>query len=255
MNLFDKLYFERCKEEFGSLGFIRSGNFFERIVNDNVIQSFYLQKWGNGYKCEIHFGISPMCRGENPGCPSPNYSLSKFAYKIQDPWICKGEDQEVADGVENVISDIKKYIMPSFERATDPASAFNEIIYLDKLVYQLISERNGDRAFSSEILEKSAVKMNDNAKYFFALKKEDYKFAAKCLEAFLSEQIYIYLNCKACCEKNENYPKENLISCEKTIEELKKEISFIENGEYEYFKNIVEENEKKNRLLYKKFYK
>ena len=251
-NLFNKIYFERCKEEFGNMGFVKDRNSFVRIVNKEIVQSFCLQKWGGGYKCEIHFGIEPLCGGEKPGFPSLRYSLRKFIYTIQDPWVCKGKDQEIIDGVENVILDIKQYIIPSFERAIDTASALNETIYLDKLVYKIVSLRNGENVISSTELDEKAVRMNDNAKYFLALKSENYKFAAKCLEAFLKEQLYIYERCKDCCEEFEGYPKENVLNCEKEISLLEKEIVLIKNGEYDYFRKIVKENEKNNEKLYQK---
>ena len=254
VNLFNKLYFERCKEEFGPMGFIRKGNFFTRVVNGDVIQSFCLQKWGSGNKCEIQFGISPLCRGERPGTPAETYKLSRFAGEDFFLLDCKGNDEEISKSVEIVIANIKKYIIPSFEKAEDSFSALDETVYLDKLEYGAVSKRSGKEAHQKEFEEK-AVNLADNAKYFFALKTENYQYAKLFLEAFFERQLYSYGQCKATSKINAEYPKENLANCEAEMALLNKEISYLEKGEYDYFRNVVKENEEKNRKEYKKFIK
>lgn len=237
MNFFNKRYFERCKEEFGEMGFVRNGSFFIRVVNNDIIQSFGLQKWGSGYKCEIHFSITPLCKGDWPGFPH-DYQLKKYLpFVTPDLWCCKGTDEEVSQGVENVISDIKKIVIPLFEKTVDSDDALDELICFEKKVY-------GD----------DNIRLADNSKYFFALKNENYEFAAKCLEAFLKEQLYIYERCKACSEEYEGYPKENIANYKEEILRIEEEIGRMEKGDYDCFRKIVNENEEKNRELYKKFF-
>ncbi len=238
MNLFNKKYVTYCDSEFLSLGFKRKRSTYFRIAN-NVLQFFSLKSWGNGHLHTIEFESKPFCCGIVKNWEiSGKYDMERFDIQPQiGAWFCDPlNESSIGVCIHQLITNIKLFVIPFFDRTLDVVSAFYESISLEKLFDEnrkkyLMSLGKENRAFLG------SVNLYDRDKFYMALKIGNYEFAQVNSELNLDCAIKAYEESKDFITENNRIAREN------DIKTLKKEIYFLENHEYNYFKNLLVEKE------------
>jgi len=136
MDYLVKTYKEKCKNEFGELGFKTYRRNFYRVIND-MFQSFHLHKSISGMHCTIEFIAAPLCYGGGIGklfC-SPDHlkffeqDASWFGYDSGNPWL-------MDDTVDEMIGYMKKYLIPYFQKSSNSEQAYYATLEFQKNCYR-----------------------------------------------------------------------------------------------------------------------
>lgn len=217
-----KKYKIKCKEEFGEYQFKPYKNNYYRIIND-VFQSFNLHISTSGSSCTVEFGIIPL---------SVSYDLNKTSvspYHLKNFENCnnwfdydRNSLASIDMCIDSMISYMKKYLMPLFNKATDCKTA-----------YAIMCEY--DRIFEN----------NSYERYCMCLKFGDYDNAKKHLDEVIRKiEIAFERNKKA-------FEDENIIEY---IQKIEKKLSVhrallkqIDDKDYQGIQMWLVANENKNK--------
>lgn len=212
---------KRCREEFREYGFRCKSGVFYRATKD-VFQSFRLHRSVSGTDCTVEFAVLPLCEGETvvkTRCGF--YHIKEF--EDDNSWFEHGRTvASEIECVEKMISYIKKYLIPFFEKSASAENAY-------KAVCEFQKEHSGYKD----------VFMADYSLYCMALKAKLYD---KCMEHLLARKNHVlsaYSRNSECGELSPEY-KENI---QKQISEIDFAIEKLEKKDFEYFSHMVEQNE------------
>lgn len=212
---------ERCREELKEYGFRCKSGVFYRATED-MFQSFHLHRSVSGTDCTVEFTVLPLCEGETvikTRCGF--YHIKEF--EDDNSWF--EHDKTAASEIEcaeKMISYLKKYLMPFFEKSDSAEKAY-------KAVCEFQKEHSGYKG----------VFMADYSLYCMALKAKLYD---KCMEHLIARKNHVlsaYSRNSECSELSLEY-KEKV---QKEISEIDFAIEKLEKKDFEYFSHTVEQNE------------
>lgn len=254
MNYFNSQYQAGCKALVAPYGFKRKNKGFVRVIND-VCQSFDMEKLsrGPGQKaCRIGFVVRPLCQPLNVQQVERGglYYLKKFEICDDgepDGWRYKYDPESISLCIEEVMRYISAYMIPFFERATCTKSAFSELIALEKLFNENRVAYLNLKGIEDGAGPDAELNLFDGAKYYMALKNGNYDYAMKSRSAVLQLNLVAY-------ESEKGFlPEEVLAERREVIQRLHREIELLDKGDYDFFRNLVEENEAISKENLKKF--
>ncbi len=212
---------KRCREELKEYGFRCKSGVFYRATED-MFQSFHLHRSVSGTDCTVEFTVLPLCEGETvikTRCGF--YHIKEF--EDDNSWF--EHDKTAASEIEcaeKMISYLKKYLMPFFEKSDSAEKAY-------KAVCEFQKEHSGYKG----------VFMADYSLYCMALKAKLYD---KCMEHLIARKNHVlsaYSRNSECSELSLEY-KEKV---QKEISEIDFAIEKLEKKDFEYFSHTVEQNE------------
>ena len=255
MNDFSSQYRSKCKNMVEPHGFRHKNRVFIRVIND-VCQSFYVETLSRGpdqKACRIGFSVLPLCQkiyAQQIERGVGLYYLRKFELCDgieSDSWRYKVDPESISLCIEEIMKYISTYLIPFFERTTCAKSAFSELIALEKLFNE-----NRVTALNLAGIEDGAgpnakINLYDGAKYYMALKNGNYDYAKKSRRAVLQQNLIAYESVK------DFLPEKALTERQDVIQRLHREVELLEKEDYDFFKNLVEENEAISRENLKKF--
>lgn len=216
-----KEYNKMCKKEFDSYNFKLFHNNHYRVIND-IFQSFRLHRSISGQECTVEFGIIPMSVGydlnKSSVCP---YHLNNFTGMHDWFEYDRNSPEDVNACVVKLIADMKKYLMPLFDKAVDSKSA-----------YELMCEHND--IFAG----------NSYERFCMCLKIEDYEDAKTYINKVIAQSTHAF-------ERNREAFGDNIAHT--YIEKMEEKISEEENllkmtlsKNYELIQKWLITNEKRN---------
>lgn len=258
MNLLVKEFVERCKAEFGPLGFVRKGESFARVKND-VFQTFSLYRYRGNYSCTIGFDVAPLCGGELD--PTEFSYETTFIEPIPNSgeWIyfCD-EEESVLECTDKLIETIKKHIIPFFERAVDSSTALDECMKIENLLEENRKsqlETNGEED-CADPGRMDYIHYCDIGKYYMALKSKQYDFAIKYHESCIKrwQRLYKDRQRRSIEEFGSEEDKiKQLASYERSIKEQEKSLALLRAGDYTSFNKEIAQNEEQNIKALKRY--
>ncbi|MCL2049175.1 MAG: hypothetical protein FWG87_10675 [Defluviitaleaceae bacterium] len=222
MSYLKKMYYKACKENFTQLGFVRKKDNIVRVVND-VMQNFCIHVFHGGYSCNVEFGVIPLCSRIKKDdvtlglCPG---HIRAFEGKWDSYEYDKKSEESMDACVNEIIEQMKKYLIPYFDKSCDCASAYQELCKFEMSAWK-------------------SILMHDYRKFCMALKSGDYDLAIAHLKAKEELDIKGYKTYKV----SEGFPADIKRARLKRIKELQKMIVHIENRDDVFIKNFISENE------------
>lgn len=222
MDYLTKIYKERCKAEFGSLGFKPYRNYFYRVIND-MFQSFHLHKsviWFGGVA--IEFIATPLCAGRSIKkdlCGSTHLKMFEGDYS----WFpCdKNSVSDVNYHIEIIMEYMKKYLIPYFHECENSKGA-----YYATYDFQNKNYRQG-------------VFHADYYLFCMALKAELYD---RALEHLIARKKHIE-NAYKVNTASWGYDPAYEDKINKKLEEVDYQMKMISERNFEYIRNFIDENE------------
>ena len=123
-----KKYKQLFKEVLAPYGFKLYKKTFYRAIND-VVQTVMLCKTSTNFT--VDFNIAPLCLPvRDLYCEGYDISILKEG---RGSWDCWPEIEENA--FEEIIALFKQHVIPIFEHGVDAASAYDELLRLEKKIY------------------------------------------------------------------------------------------------------------------------
>ena len=251
MDNFISEYTKTCKRIVEKYGYKHKKRVFVRVIND-VCQSFFVEKLGltpNGRKCRVCFAVLPLCQRLDEKQVLDGigkYSLKNFEtahWTKGDCWYYKTDPSSIKECISEIMRYIMIYLLPFFERANNCNSALQELINIEKLF-------NDNRKASLELAGiadnaglYAELNILDSAKYYMALKNNDFDFALNSRKALEHNNANAY---NSAFERGEMTEEAQLLR-EKDLEELREEIKNLEARNLNYFRRLIEENEISSR--------
>lgn len=225
MDYLTKIYKERCKAEFCSLGFKPYRNNFYRVIND-MFQSFCLHKsvvWFGG--CAIEFVAVPLCAGRSIKkdlCGSSHIKM----FEGDHSWFpCdKNSVSDVNYHIEIMVGYMKKYLIPYFQACENSKDA-----YYATYDFQNKNYRGG-------------VFYADYYLFCMALKAKLYD---RAIEHLIARKKHIE-NAYKVNTANRGYANpvyDDRIN--KELQEVDYQIKMISEKNFEYIQKFIDENESK----------
>lgn len=245
MDNFPLQYRTTCEQIVLQHNFTRKKNVFIRVIND-VCQSFYMERLSRGaYKktCRIGFSILPLCQKLNAQQIEGGiglYYLRQFEINDKaelDGWCYELTSESISVCIDEIARYLEVHLIPLFERANCTASAFNELLDLEKLFNEnriACLRLNGSTDFLGS---NTWLNLLDSAKYYMALKNKNYDYAKASRKALLQQNLASYENAK------EFLSEESLVERMDSILRLKEEISFLDSKDTRFFQHLIEVNE------------
>lgn len=234
-----------------SMGFKRHGKTYFRVVGE-MFQSFALVRFGN-CRCSYRFVITPICAAitsffegphdiEHLYIPTKKFEL--FGYYVDEFVDENGqlwgiETPESINRTAQLFSSIMhEQVFPLFERTTDVTTAFEELAVLSDTIEENLKNvyfLNHGIMRESHGREK---RLNDGAFWFLALRNLDFEFVRNKCESSI-KHLRDYVD-----EINDEVSKDIAL---KKIDRYQNIMNRINNEEYEYFYNELEQNELRSK--------
>ena len=215
-----KLFKQRCKEEFKEYGFKTYRSNFYRVVND-VFQSFTLHRSVSGEDCTVEFCALPLCYGSDINkdrCVADHLKMfeGNFSWFEYD----RHDESSIEACVEEMISYMRKYLMPFFTQAGNSYGAYHAT-----WEFQRVSHNN---KYSS----------GDSRLMYFALKCGMYEEVIKHLHAQIK-------NLEEVIEEDIKWGYFNRIEeIKNDILETQNQIKMISEPNEEWIKTFIAEKER-----------
>lgn len=235
-------YFNKISQKkYTSLGFVKNKATYIRLTRD-VLQAFTLKLSTHAQLCTVDFGIFPTCLPQPIFLQAGGYSLAHFNVPYSEWSFDTTSEESIMLCVESVIAAIDLHILPLFEVCRDCQSALPELIKLEELfecnrIQTLYIKGGYDSAVP--LHERSLF---DDRKYYMALKGKDFSY----IRQYLSHQINFYKE-KLKEFDIPNYPRQPNIVRERflgNLTEYSTHLSRLNSGEYGYFANMLNSNER-----------
>lgn len=216
-----KEYKRKCKEEFATYEFKTYRSNHYRVVGD-VFQSFNLHQSISGDSCTVEFGIIPLSVEYDIDKSSCNPCHLKIFENIYE-WFNYDRNSITSMNlcIDNMISYMKKYLMPIFEKATNCESAYLTITK-----------------------HENVFKGNSYERFCMCLKFGDYQKAKTHLEEVIKQHQYAFERNKE--SFGENMMQEYVQKMERKISEKQSLLKMIENEDYGSLQKMLLRNEKRN---------
>ena len=224
MDYLTKIYKDRCKEEFGTLGFKTYRKNFYRVVND-VFQSFDLQKSVSGGDCTIHFVVVPLCAGSSitkEYC-GPDH-IKMFAGDYSWFYYDRNDLRDIERCMDEMMVYMKKYMIPYFENANNSENAYYATCKFQQNCY-----RRG-------------LFLADPYLYYMALRAGLYEQAIEHLTAWRKHTEEAYISNTQGRKDSPEIVKYKKRIIDK-LNRLDYEIEMVSSRNMEYIQNFIAENE------------
>lgn len=237
---------KRCKAKYSYLGFKNYKQSFSRVIND-VLQCFNLKIIGEGHYFTIEFRICALCSKiihPDMGLYELNGLNQSFDIYYNGWNYNKVSKEELNKSLDDMFKLMDDELMPYFIRAADCKTAFIYKYELDKKMFDIKSSWLKHHGISNDKISFETEAICDTDRYYMALKTKNFEYAKKYLQAMIKleqENYYWYKN--EITKGKDSYLQSSMDS-KIFIESLEKQLKKIVDKDYQFFKNLVSENER-----------
>lgn len=233
--IINRMIIDKVSGQMQVLGFKKSKNYYYRVLKD-MLQLFEIEN-KTGPECVVNFGLVPVAMGiQHLGFQgfyllnlSDGNSYSGWTYDFKSKNSYERCTDEIAKSME-------KDLFPFFERASNSQNALRELVSLEQQQHSVhmnfLKRHHGDIPGGDLLKTRPA----DPCKLWFALDCYDFRSARICYEALIGASVAGFMSVKNIL------PQDKLEERKQEIEKYAKEVELLNQGKYEYFDQIIEQN-------------